>query len=216
MFLTAAASSLARGVAVAPPAERVALGARTLRVSEGNADTIDSGARIWDSGRALSGLLRDQLADADTSEFRVLELGAGTGIGGLTAAALGATTLLSDQPELLPLLDSNIDANSLRSHAAATQLMWGDASDAERVGASGPFDLIIGSDLLYAPQSFPLLLETLTELSVPGATEVLFTFPTRYTEGIFIEQAADADFETIEDVTEVDVNVWSLRLRLRD
>ena len=45
---------------------------------------------------------------------------------------------------------------------------------------------------------------------------MLFTFPTRYTEGIFIEQAADADFETIEDVTEVDVNVWSLRLRLRD
>ena len=113
-------------------------------------------------------------------------------------------------------LKVHIDANSLRSHAAATQLMWGDASDAERVGASGPFDLIIGSDLLYAPQSFPLLLETLAELSVPGATEVLFTFPTRYTESIFIEQAAEADFETIEDVTEVDVNVWSLRLRLRD
>ena len=63
MFLTAAASSLARGVAIAPPAERVTLGARTLRVAEGNADTIDSGARIWDSGRALSGLLRDQLAE---------------------------------------------------------------------------------------------------------------------------------------------------------
>ena len=38
------------------------MGARTLRVAEGNADTIDAGARIWDSGRALSGLLREQLA----------------------------------------------------------------------------------------------------------------------------------------------------------
>ena len=153
---------------------------------------------------------------SDTSRFVAAGAEFGRGAAAATLPLLGATTLLSDQPELLPLLDSNIDANSLRSHAAATQLMWGDASDAERVGASGPFDLIIGSDLLYAPQSFPLLLETLTELSVPGATEVLFTFPTRYTEGIFIEQAADADFETIEDVTEVDVNVWSLRLRLRD
>ena len=38
----------------------------------------------------------------------------------------------------------------------ATQLLWGDESDLERVRASGPFDLIVGSDLLYAPHIFAL------------------------------------------------------------
>ena len=62
----------------------------------------------------------------------------------------------------------------------ATQLLWGDESDLERVRASGPFDLVVGSDLLYAPHIFPLLLDTLVELCTPGLTEVLLTYPTRY------------------------------------
>ena len=62
----------------------------------------------------------------------------------------------------------------------ATQLLWGDESDLERVRASGPFDLIVGSDLLYAPHIFALLLDTLVELCSPGLTEVLLTYPTRY------------------------------------
>ena len=62
----------------------------------------------------------------------------------------------------------------------ATQLLWGDASDLERVRASGPFDLVVGSDLLYAPHVFPLLLDSLVQLCTPGLTEVLLTYPTRY------------------------------------
>ena len=169
-----------------------------------------AGARIWDSGRELSSQLL--LRADELPGKRVLELGAGTGIGGLTAAACGAECVLSDQAELLPLLNQNIQANELQLSAMATQLLWGDAADMERVGASGPFDLVCGSDLLYAPHIFPLLVETLAELCTPGQTEVLLTYPTRYTEDLFFEEAA-MHFE-VDDAEMVGCNVWATWMRL--
>lgn len=99
----------------------------------------------------------------------MLELGSGTGIGGLTAAACGAHAVLTDRPNMVPLLDVNINANGLAGAAVATPLEWGNAHDIERViQLHGPFDLLIGSDLLYAPEIFDTLLETLVRLSIPG------------------------------------------------
>jgi len=193
--------------------ERVAMRRGELLVGQGQATTLESGARIWDSGRELSSQL---LLRADELKGkRVLELGAGTGIGGLSAAACGADVMLSDQADLLPLLNENIRANELGSRAMATQLWWGDASDMERVGASGPFDLVVGSDLLYAPHVFPLLLETLAALCTPERTEVLLTYPTRYTEDIFFDDA-QAYFE-VGSAEEVGCNIWATRMkRLED
>ena len=214
-----------------PVLETVALrGAASsgLRVAEGQADTIDSGARIWDSGREMAALL--QLQGAALRGKRVLELGAGTGIGGLSAAACGADVLLSDQAHMLALLNENIAANGLQRRdadtcvitegeelpfcggsAVATQLLWGDESDLERVRASGPFDLVVGTDLLYAPHIFPLLLDTLVELCTPGLTEVLLTYPTRYTEDIFFGDAEE--YFDVEYAEEVGCNIFSTRMK---
>ena len=214
-----------------PVLETVALrgaASSSLRVVEGQADTIDSGARIWDSGREMAALLQQQ--GESLRGKRVLELGAGTGIGGLSAAACGADVLLSDQAHMLPLLNENIIANGLQRRdadtcvlgedgappfcggsAVATQLLWGDASDLERVRASGPFDLLVGSDLLYAPHVFPLLLDTLVELCTPGVTEVLLTYPTRYTEDIFFGDAEE--YFDVGYADEVGCNIYSTRMK---
>lgn len=185
-----------------------------LQVAEGEALTIDSGARIWDAGLALSALL----ADPSLAGKRVLELGSGTGVGGLSAAAAGAQVLLSDLPANVPLLEANIAANRMGHAARAVQLRWGCAADEYQAALGGQFDLICGSDLLYAPNTFDDLLSSLVRLSTPGRTQVLFTYPTRYTEDIFFEIVA-CFFEECEtyEVAGVDVdNVWCTRLLRRD
>ena len=49
----------------------------------------------------------------------------------------------------------------------------------------GPFDLVVGSDLLYSPESFGDLVDTLEGVCEVGRTEVWLAYPERYTEGIF-------------------------------
>lgn len=79
----------------------------------------EPGGVVWDSALVLAHYLatatdrgRIRLGAA-----RVLELGAGTGCAGLAAAALGAAeVVLTDRPQLLPLLQHNIEVR--------TRLCW--------------------------------------------------------------------------------------------
>ena len=110
----------------------------------------------------------------------------------------------------------NIDANGLTSSTEATALEWGYEFDTEAVREShGPFDLLIGSDLLYAPEVFPELLETLVALSTPGRTEVMLVHPVRHTEDIFYNAAAEY-FEEVRWQEEVEDGIWTSRLIRRD
>lgn len=175
--------------------------------------TEDStGAKVWDAGRLLSTLL----ADMDLTGKRVLELGSGTGVGGLTAAASGASVTLTDGAEaMLPLLEENIKANGLRDRAHCVRLEWGSVHDAAELVAHGPWDMIIGSDLFYAPESHSDLLCTLEALCTPGHTEVLLAYPTRFTEGMFFDQAAEL-FDQPEWPEEVEPGLYAARMVMRD
>lgn len=88
----------------------------------------------WSSAGILSKLLhrldvdRSQLQQDGWGEgeggerYSVLELGAGTGLSGLAAAAVwGTTALLTDLPTILPGIQANVDLNAdtLRAHGAS-------------------------------------------------------------------------------------------------
>ena len=81
----------------------------------------------------------------------------GTGIVGLAAAASGAFShvLLTDLPSVLPLTSSNANANSAMTRGTSVVVMplrWDSLTDMLAVSAHGPFDVIVGGDLLYRPQ----------------------------------------------------------------
>ena len=197
---------------------------RVLKVAEGTADTIDSGAKIWDSGRALSSWIVKELEPGK----RVLELGAGTGIVGLTAAAKGAkSVILTDQPEMMPLLEQNIASNDLSVNAKAVPLLWGcdqeetisclidSASSIDDASKQTPiFDVICGSDILYSPENLELLLDTIVQVCTPSKTEVVLAYPPRFTEDMFLEMA-DEYFDIFPE-EEIEPNVFLLRMHRRE
>ena len=201
-----------------------------VEISEGRADTIDSGARIWESGRALSNWMVEHLEPGR----RILELGAGTGIVGLTAAAVGGaqSVVLTDQPDMVPLLEQNIASNNLRATARAAPLLWGcdrdeamealngvearggdpASSSSSSIQQSPIFDVVCGSDILYSPENFPLLFETLCQVCTPSTTEVLLAYPRRFTEDLFFDTASDC-FE-ISSEEEIEPNVFLTKMRM--
>ena len=166
--------------------------------------------------RSQGRILSDLLSERDLAGSSLLELGSGTGVGGLSAAAAGASSVvLTDGSAAVDeLLRENIDANGFGDRVSTRRLRWGNDDEVTSAAALGPFDMIVGSDLLYAPESFPELLETLRALCTPGRTEVLLTYPTRHTEGIFEGMACDEGFEPMGWAEEVEPSLWVSRFTL--
>lgn len=136
----------------------------------GKEDT--TGGKVWDSGRVLAELLSTQYRE-QLPNMKVLELGSGTGIGGLTAAAAGASVTLTDGSlGVIPLLEANVRVNELQERVSISRLRWGFNTDLLTAVGDQP-DLVIGSDLLYSPDTFSDLLDTLEDLCTPDHTEVL-------------------------------------------
>eukprot|EP01138_Halocafeteria_seosinensis_P006676 gb/GECG01006824.1/.p1 GENE.gb/GECG01006824.1/~~gb/GECG01006824.1/.p1 ORF type:complete len:250 (+),score=28.30 gb/GECG01006824.1/:1-750(+) len=69
------------------------------------------GGLIWDAELCLAHYVWNELPCTSHGGERAIELGAGTGIAGLTLASKGYQVLLTDKPALVPLLELNAEAN---------------------------------------------------------------------------------------------------------
>ena len=120
-----------------------------------------TGGVLWGTALAAAHLLCSA-RDAFWSRRRtVLELGSGTGVLGLAAAARGCDVTLTDQRALLPLLRRNAEANArviaaAGGRARAAELDWSRAESAALAAALAP-DLVLCSDLVYGNDYLPLL-----------------------------------------------------------
>jgi predicted nicotinamide N-methyase len=105
------------------------------------------GVVLWPAAIALA----HELATRDLAGKKVLELGAGTGLPGIVAASLGAHVVQTDRQNLvLHVCRLNAARNRVTTiaHRTADWTAW---NDGER------YDLILGSDILYAEPLHPHL-----------------------------------------------------------
>ncbi|KAI9876608.1 MAG: hypothetical protein M1830_006126 [Pleopsidium flavum] len=125
------------------------------------------GLKTW----ASSYLLAKRLHMLELSELtpgkerRVLELGSGTGLVGIAAAAVWGTNVhLTDLPEIEPNLTSNVQANQdiiLKEGGVATTgvLDWADTTNPP--SEEDRYPIILAADPLYSPEHPALLVQTI-------------------------------------------------------
>ncbi|KAL4909918.1 hypothetical protein BDW74DRAFT_165234 [Aspergillus multicolor] len=154
----------------------------TLTLHEPSLTADNLGMKTWVSSYLLSRRLHSllestpQLVPSSTTTptpnsdrtLRALELGAGTGLVGLSFAALRGETArihLTDLPEIVPNLSHNAALNiELLTRSAATVttgvLDWS-ASPETPPAAEEQYDLILAADPLYSPEHPRLLADTI-------------------------------------------------------
>ena len=124
------------------------------------------------------------LADA-LPGARVLELGAGTGLPGIVAASLGARVVQTDRQDMAMFVcRRNAERNGVGrvEHRLAAWTAW---SDADR------YDLILGSDVLYADSMHPYL-RRIFEGNLAAGGKVLLSDPFR-ADSLRLLEALEAD-----------------------
>ena len=184
-------------------ATEIELGGRSLqwfRVTDGErllnaavtaarpAEEIDPfWAATW---RAARGLDR-HLATLNLHGIRVLELGCGSGQAGIGAALRGAHVTLTDAVGIA-LLVARLNAQLIQERVSIRRLKW----DAEPL-PTPPFPIIIGSDLVYDPNLFPLL-ERCARLHLAEGGRLLLSEPHRHTGDRFSDWIVAAGWRTCE------------------
>jgi predicted nicotinamide N-methyase len=126
---------------------------------------VPYGVALWPAAIALA---HDVAARAAALRGRqLLELGAGTGLPGIVAAAFGAQVTQTDRHELaLEVCRRNGELNGAGgiAHRLADWASWDDA---------GRYDWIIGSDILYAEDQHPNLRKIFAANLAPGGRVLL-------------------------------------------
>lgn len=147
-----------------------------------NRDFGSVGAQTWGGACVLAEKIVDNpahfgLVQRNGREFRILELGAGTGLVSLTAAkvleeaGLSSTIVATDYyPSVLENLEFNIRSNSSSGGPIATVssqfLDWSIFADEPTRSSpfDGPFDLVLGADIIYEAQHAIWIKSCLMEL----------------------------------------------------
>ncbi|XP_041036237.1 EEF1A lysine methyltransferase 3-like [Carcharodon carcharias] len=138
-----------------------------LKITQNFSADLGVAAPVWDSALALCRYFEEQ--KMSFWERKVIELGAGTGIVGILAVLLGGDVTITDLPHALKQIENNVLANVPSSWAHRCQvraLSWG------RNHSRFPTDynFVLGSDIVYLPETYASLVQTLRHLSAQRAT----------------------------------------------
>lgn len=205
---------------------------RTFRIPVNDSETVDItlyepsltadnlGFKTWASSYLLAKRLKDIHLPPWQSQRRrrALELGAGTGLVGIAAAAvLGAEVHLTDLAAITDNLSLNVKANEKviqRSGGAATTgvLDWEDEQESKP--DSERYDIILSADPLYSPQHPRMIVNVIkTWLSEHEDARCIVELPLReaYIQEIenFKAMMAQSGFVMVAQEEEVGYDDWS-------
>lgn len=130
---------------------------------------VGTGGCVWETSYLMAQWLRPQLAarQAAHGRQRLLEVGAGCGLLGIAAAHMECEVLLTEQASAMANLRANVEANpppgsgSSGGTARALELSWTSAADVAAAAASGPWDVLTGTDVVYKAELVAPLLDAL-------------------------------------------------------
>ena len=151
----------------------------SIRQDPANSTT---GGCIWETSYLLARWALRELEPrlsatvaGDGSKLRVLELGSGCGLLGISLGCAGAHVLLTETAEAMDNLIHNVEANHPPTHrggsTASALLHWGNEDHIDKARMHGPFDLCLGTDVVYVTSMVRPLLWTLWRCCTQ-ATEV--------------------------------------------
>lgn len=125
-----------------------------------------TGAYAWPSGTKLAVDLEHL---ATCRDQRVADLGCGLGQLGFTALGLGARTVVfaDGSSVVVDHIARTIALNHVDARAQVVLHQWGDPIP------GGTFPLIVGGDILYRPECFMALVDTIASSLAPGGVCLL-------------------------------------------
>ncbi|KAI1336336.1 putative methyltransferase-domain-containing protein [Xylariaceae sp. FL0016] len=169
------------------------------------------GGQLWPAGMVLAKhMLRYH---PDLRQSRILEIGSGGGLVGLAVASGCAIASenplwMTDQLEMLPLMQRNTQANGLEGKVKPAILNWGEPLAGDIVALKP--DVILAADCVYHEPAFPLLLATLSDLLAlcPTAT-IYFAYKKRRRAGMQFFKRARKAFHVAEIMEDEDRTVFN-------
>ena len=143
---------------------------------------LGTGTTVWDGSVVLAKHLEARFSPAGLAGQRVVELGAGPGVAGFAAAALGAEATLTDLPYCLPNLREAARLNShLPGPTRLAALDWFAPEDG--IAALGHVDIVLGADVVWVEELIPALVRTLALLLRRPRVYCLLAHQTRSRRG---------------------------------
>ncbi|ADK84206.1 Methyltransferase-16, putative [Desulfarculus baarsii DSM 2075] len=123
-------------------------------------DTLPFWTTLWPAAMVLASMVAKA---PPTDDGPILELGAGLGLPGLVAAALGRQALITDlEPDALEFAQAAVEANGLEGRARVMALDW-----AAPPADLGRFRTIYGAEIVYQPKIYPILVDFLASVTAP-------------------------------------------------
>jgi predicted nicotinamide N-methyase len=159
-------------------------------------------AEVWPSSLALA----RAVGARSLRGARTLELGCGLGLVSIAAALAGGRVLATDwSPEAVRFAADNAERNEVRIDTAVV-----DWSAPSAILARAPWQLVLGSDVLYERRNVDQMLDILPRLVAP-AGEVWIADPGRQTSMDFLDRARSDWKRRTTDHGRIEIH----RLRLR-